>query len=75
MAGKPSASPAPFRAASTMNIQSSAWSVITRKARSPWVVAASRLETWSTTARGNRSAITPPNSRNSTIGMVCAAST
>ena len=25
--------------------------------------------------RGNRSAMTPPKSRNTTIGMVCAAST
>ena len=41
----------------------------------PWESAATRFDACITSARGNRSAITPPNSRNSTIGIVCAAST
>ncbi len=33
------------------------------------------MPTWSTSTRGSRSAITPPNSRNSTSGIELAAST
>ena len=41
----------------------------------PWDRADATLETCSTTARGNRSAITPPQSSSRIIGIVCAAST
>ena len=75
IAGKPTESTVPLTAARTMIIHSSAWSVMTRQASRPWLAAAARLETCSSTARGKRSAITPPNSRNATSGIVCAAST
>ena len=58
-----------------MSIQSSACPVITRQAIAPWVSAEATLDTWSTSVRGKRSAITPPQSSSTTIGMVCAAST
>ena len=75
IAGNEIAETRPCTAASTIIEVSVAVSVMTRNASRPWVAAEKRLDSWSTTVRGNRSATTPPNSRNSTIGIVCAAST
>ena len=75
MAGNDIAEIRPCTALSTMTIQSSAVPVITSSAIAPWVRPETTLETWRTSVRGNRSAITPPQSRNTTIGIVCAAST
>ena len=40
-----------------------------------WLSPATTLEVWMTRVRPNRSASTPPTSRKTTIGMLCAAST
>ena len=75
MAGNDIADTSPWTALSTTIIQISAVPVITSSAIAAWVTPEATLETWSTSARGSRSAMTPPQSRNSTIGMVWAAST
>ena len=75
IAGNEMADTSPCTADSAMTIQSSAVPVITRNAMAPCVNADVRFDSCSTTARGKRSATTPPKSRNSTIGIVCAAST
>ena len=62
-------------ALSTMTIQSSAAPVITSSAMAAWSRPEKMLETWMTSVRGKRSAITPPQSRNTHLGIVCAAST
>ncbi len=75
IAGKLIADTVPLTTSRTMTIQRSAVPLITRNATIPWVAADITLETCSTRVRGNRSATTPPKSRNSTIGAVRAAST
>ncbi len=75
MAGNPMAENRPCTALIVTSIQISAVPVITSSAMLAWVQPEATLETWSTNARGNRSAITPPQSRNTTIGTVWAAST
>ena len=74
-AGKLIAATVPLIALSTASCHSSAVPLITRPAIASWVTPARTLETWMTSVRPNRSAITPPASRNSTSGMLCAAST
>ncbi len=75
MAGIDIADTAPWKALSTMIIQSSARPVRTRTAMVPWERAEATLEICMTTARGKRSEITPPKSSSTIIGMVCAART
>ena len=74
-AGQVNASTVPLSASRTISIHSSAASVRMRYAAAPCVAASTTLPTRRISTRGSRSAITPPNSRNSTIGMVLAAST
>ena len=64
MAGNDIAEIRPWTALSTTTIQSSAVPVITSSAIAAWVSPEMTLETWMTSVRGNLSAITPPQSRN-----------
>ncbi len=75
IAGKLAAETVPCTTLRATSIHSSAAPVITSAAIRPWVIAEAMLDTWMTTLRGNRSAITPPHSRSRTIGMLCAART
>ena len=75
MAGNDIAESSPWKALSTITIQSSAVPVITSSARVAWRRPEKMLETWMTSVRGNLSAMTPPQSRNTTSGIVCAART
>ena len=75
IAGKAIAIVVPLSASRTTRCQISACPVMTSAAAAAWVTAEATLLSCSTSRRGNRSAITPPTSRNTTIGMVCAATT
>ena len=74
-AGQISAATVPLKAWSTTSIHSSARSVMTRYAAAPWLAASATWPTRRISTRGSRSAITPPTSRKTTIGIVLAAST
>ena len=65
----------PCTAVRTTSCQISACPEITRTAMASWHRPETTLENWMTRVRPNRSAITPPARRNTTIGMLCAAST
>jgi hypothetical protein len=75
IAGKLAADTVPLTTSRTITIHSSATPVITSAATVPWVSALSRAVTQITRVRSNRSASTPPKSRNTTIGTVWAART
>ncbi len=75
IAGKLTALTAPLTTSSAMTIHSSAASVITSVATVAWLRKDAIAENRINRARSNRSDSTPPNSRNTTIGVVLAAST
>ncbi len=75
IAGKLIAETIPLRTSRTMTIHSSATPLITRYATVPCVAAERTADTRMISARSQRSATTPPKSRKTTIGMVCAART
>ena len=75
IAGNVAAARVPLSAASTRKCQCSTLPVITSSARAPCASPAPVLHTRITRARPKRSATTPPTSRNTTIGMLWAAST
>ena len=75
IAGKLTADTMPCTTLRATSIHSSARPVMTSAAIRPCVIAEAMLETWMTTLRGNRSAITPPHRSSSTIGIEWAAST
>jgi hypothetical protein len=74
-AGRLMAATTPLTAVSAISCHSCAVPVITRAAIASWLTPATTLETWMTSVRPKRSAITPPASRNTIIGMLWAAST
>ena len=60
IAGNPTPDTAPWTMLSRTSIQISACPDSTSTAIAPWLSAEATLENWSTSVRGNRSAITPP---------------
>ena len=75
IAGMPAAVDVPLTAASAARCQISAVSVMTRAAIASALSPEPTLVAWMTRVRPNRSASTPPASRNTTIGMLYAART
>ena len=65
----------PWIASRTTSIHSSAVPVMTHAVTEPWVAARTRFPARRMSTRGRRSAMTPPKSRKTTIGIELAAST